>query len=124
MYNTHLYKNVIHTMEDILDRSIFGLDCINTTCDYKVFEEGDVIKLQTPLPGRVKEDLSIKIKQSVLSIEVKGSDKNHWSKNDIKLQWKINESIKADKTKASLENGILTVTLHKKNSDEFDVNLF
>lgn len=123
MYSTHFFKNTFSTMDDILDKGFLKCHNIDNSCNYVVLDEDDVIKLQTPLPGRVKEELSIKIKKSILSISAKSSDKNHWTKEDVNLQWKINESIIADKTTASLENGILTVTLYKKDSNEFNVNL-
>src|SRR4051812_21968012 len=61
------------------------------------------------LPGVAREDLSIDIDGSVVRIQTKAE-----AKRQYKAAYELPQEIDADATSAKLENGVLTLTLAKK----------
>lgn len=87
-----------------------------------LYETADGFVLQLPMPGVKPEDIEITVQQETLSIawatHVK-TPKNatpHWSgfaEGQYQQSFALPAPINADKTEASYENGILTLTLPK-----------
>jgi HSP20 family protein len=61
------------------------------------------------LPGVAREDLNIAVEGAVVRIETKAE-----AKRQYKAAYEFGEEIDTDNTSAKLENGVLTLTLAKK----------
>jgi len=89
--------------------------------DVDITENGDAITLYADLPGAKKEDLSIDVREGVLTLTatVPPVEKNHrliYHEYDIggySRRFTLGEQIDQSKIEASLNNGILTLVLHK-----------
>ena len=89
-----------------------------------VYEEKDNYLVEVELPGITKDDVKLSLEQGTLTItgERKGETKNetaeayHVERFQGRFQRTINlpESIAADKVKAQYKDGVLTVTLPKR----------
>ena len=78
-------------------------------------ETDDSYQLKIELPGFSKKDVEVEIDQSLLhlSLVLRGSEKED-DEVETKRSIQLPEGIDASKSSASLENGILTVSVPKK----------
>lgn len=100
----------------------FGGDFLNPQVN--ITETNDAYVLQLAAPGRNKEDFKINIEKNLLTIssetkaeEVKENEKqirNEFSLQSFKRSFTLDEKIEAEKIEAKYENGLLTLTLPKK----------
>lgn len=89
-----------------------------------VVEKEEGYALELSLPGFSKEDLKINVEKDLLTIsaEVEKTDgeektnykRKEFSKRSFKRSFHLADTIDVDSIKASFENGILTVSLAKK----------
>ena len=106
-----------------LDNSMF----YNRMSDYKIEEDDKNYFIEMDMPGVKKEDLEIGIKENILSIyaERKKEDKTENKEAVVvsKYEQSFNISAKGidiDNIQANLENGILTLTLPKKEEVKYE----
>ncbi|XP_022736337.1 17.3 kDa class I heat shock protein-like [Durio zibethinus] len=103
---------------------------INTRIDWKETPEAHVFKAD--LPGLKKEEVKVEIEDDrVLQISgernVEKEDKNNtWhrverSSGKFMRRFRLPENVKMDQIKASMENGVLTVTVPKEEVKKPDV---
>ena len=103
---------------------------VNTRVDWKETPEAHVFKAD--LPGLKKEEVKVEIEDnSVLQISgernVEKEDKNDtWhrverSSGKFMRRFRLPENAKMDQVKASMENGVLTVTVPKAEVKKHDV---
>ena len=103
---------------------------INTCVDWKETPEAHVFKAD--LPGLKKEEVKVEIEDDgVLQISgernVEKEDKNNsWycierSSGKFSRSFRLPENVKMDQIKASMENGVLTVTVPKLEVKKPDV---
>ncbi|XP_021894521.1 17.3 kDa class I heat shock protein-like [Carica papaya] len=103
---------------------------LNTRVDWKETPEAHVFKAD--LPGMKKEEVKVEIEDNnVLQISgerrVEKEDKSDtWhrverSSGKFSRQFRLPENVKMDKIKASMENGVLTVTVPKMEMKKPDV---
>lgn len=86
-----------------------------------IYETEDIYSLKIEIPGVKKEDLDIVIDENVLRITASPEkiDKNDYIKysefsdRNFQRAFKIGYDIDRNKIDANLENGILTLKLHK-----------
>ena len=103
---------------------------VNTRVDWKETPEAHVFKAD--LPGLKKEEVKVEIKDDrVLQISgernVEKEDKNDaWHRVErcsgkFSRRFRLPENVKMDQIKASMENGVLTVTVPKVEMKKPDV---
>lgn len=95
--------------------------------NYKIEEDEKNYTIEMDMPGVKKEDLEIGIKENILSIyaERKKEDKTENKEAVVvsKYEQSFNISAKGidiDNIQANLENGILTLTLPKKEEVKYE----
>ena len=96
-----------------------------TTPLVNVIEQNDHYSLQMITPGLEKSDVNISIDKNVLTIS---ADKKHERDQKFKVRefkygvfkrsFRLPEKVDTSNISASLENGLLTLTLAKKNKEE------
>ncbi|KAH7549965.1 hypothetical protein ACOSP7_025006 [Xanthoceras sorbifolium] len=103
---------------------------INTRVDWKETPEAHLFKAD--LPGLKKEEVKVEVEDDrVLQISgernVEKEDKNDtWhrverSSGKFSRRFRLPENVKMDQIKASMENGVLTVTVPKQEEKKPDV---
>ena len=100
-----------------LDNSMF----YNRMSDYKIEEDDKNYFIEMDMPGVKKEDLEVGVKENILSIyaERKKEDKTENKESVVvsKYEQSFNISAKGidvDNIQANLDNGVLKITLPKK----------
>uniref|UniRef100_A0A7N0TPL9 SHSP domain-containing protein n=1 Tax=Kalanchoe fedtschenkoi TaxID=63787 RepID=A0A7N0TPL9_KALFE len=103
---------------------------VNTRIDWKETPEAHIFKAD--LPGLKKEEVKVEVEDgSVLQISGERS-REHEEKNDkwhrmerssgkFVRRFRLPENVKMDEIKASMENGVLTVTVPKVEEKKPDV---
>jgi len=81
----------------------------NTSQAFKAEQDDKAWTVTFDLPGVAREDLSINIEGSIVRIETKAE-----AKRPFKAAYELPQDIDADASGAKLENGVLTLTLAKK----------
>ena len=76
---------------------------------FDVQQDDKAWTLSLDLPGVAREDLAISIEGAIVRIETKAE-----AKRQYKAAYELAEEIDAEATTAKLENGVLTLTLAKK----------
>lgn len=90
-----------------------------------LYEDGDLFELRAEVPGIAKEDLNVKIQGNYL--EISGAKKStspekysiHRTERDITSftrSFTLPADVDSEKVKATLENGILSLTLPKSEA--------
>jgi HSP20 family protein len=90
-----------------------------------LYEDGDLFEIRAELPGIGKEDLNVKIQGNYL--EISGTRKSatpekysiHRTERDITSftrSFTLPADVDSEKAKATLENGVLTLTLPKSEA--------
>lgn len=106
-----------------LDNSMF----YNRMSDYKIEEDDKNYFIEMDMPGVKKEDLEVGVKENILSIyaERKKEDKTENKESVVvsKYEQSFNISAKGidvDNIQANLDNGVLKITLPKKEEVKFE----
>ena len=81
----------------------------NAAAGFDVKQDDKAWTLSLDLPGIAREDLAINIEGAIVRIETRQE-----AKRAYKAAYELTEEIDADGTTATLENGVLTLTLAKK----------
>ena len=99
----------------------------NRMSDYKIEEDDKNYFIEMDMPGVKKEDLEIGVKENILSIyaERKKEDKTENKESVVvsKYEQSFNISAKGidvDNIQANLDNGVLKITLPKKEEVKFE----
>lgn len=90
-----------------------------------VSEKEDQFIVEMSIPGFKKEEVSIEVDQDLLTISsevtsnqeetVEQFNRREFTKESFKRSFNLPETVNQDKIDASYENGILTITLPKKD---------
>ena len=77
-------------------------------------EESRFVRLETP--GVKKGDIEISLENAILSVKAKRADKSGNSESMVNLSRSVTvgDDVDSDNVKASLENGILTIEMPKR----------
>jgi len=81
----------------------------NTPSGFKVEQDDKAWTVSLDLPGIAREDLAINVEGTIVRIETKAE-----AKRAFKAAYELPQEIDVDATAATLENGVLTLTLAKK----------
>lgn len=122
-FHNWLYGADVNLLEEVFSRRDFGKD-ISFKAD--ILDEGDNYILEAELPGFEKENINIEINEEKLSIEAKYQDEEvKDTKRFIRRERATGElisrsfylsNVKMDEIKADYNQGILRVTLPKKDT--------
>lgn len=91
------------------------------TNDYHQTSTPQAYTIEMPLVGVTKNELNVKVQDDVLTISTSPSSKSRFVR-PMKKSWYLNEDVDTNSIQAKLDNGLLTVTLprtqtQKKNID-------
>jgi Molecular chaperone (small heat shock protein) len=124
-------NNLDHIFNDLMNHSfseIFDEKFVTKRPAANVLAKGDSFQLELAVPGLRKEDIDLKVEKDVLIISaIKKEDKStEENKEEVKYRrqefdytsfkrtFHLNETIDTTKISAAYENGILVITLPKK----------
>ena len=82
-----------------------------------IHETPDAWVLRLDLPGFTKENLSLKVDDQTLRLTAETATENPFSRK-VDRQWKLGSRIDTTAIKATLENGVLEITLPKTEAPE------
>lgn len=77
-----------------------------------VMEEGEVVHVIADIPGVSKEDIDVNASKTSLDIEAEGESRKYSEKVDLGCE------VYPDSAKAKYNNGVLEVTLKRKEPKE------
>lgn len=107
MHNTTIYSPF-----EMMERILKNTNPVIRRKDYHVDEREDSFELEIPVPGFKSSDVNVEINGDFLVIEGSNSD-SQWAE-DFTKRFKLLSEINTDKIKASVEDGVLKVSLSKK----------
>lgn len=132
MYNkTRFHSAPVHfanLLEGIMNPEVMSMDHkLKQNALVNILENENQYQLQVVAPGLKKEDFKIDIENGKLSISFEHEDattekQEKWIRQEFKMQsfkrsFTLNEKIDASAIKAVYENGILNVSLPKKEKE-------
>ena len=82
-----------------------------------IHEAPDAWVLRLDLPGFTKENVGLKVDDQVLRLTAETPAENPFSRK-VERQWKLGSRIDTTNIKATLENGVLEITLPKTEAPE------
>lgn len=83
---------------------------------YEVKENEKDYIVEVHVPGFKKEEIKIELRDGVLLLEAKQEDEN--SKKLYKHSWSVDKNLTQEDIKASLNEGLLSLTINKKADKE------
>lgn len=88
-----------------------------------IYEAGDEYKIEMALPGIAKKDININYENGLLKVSVEnekesgaGYDRHEFNYHGTERVFKTGETVDTDHISAKLENGVLTLSLPKKEA--------
>ena len=121
-YNSNYNDDVFNNLFNWNNRQVLNAKSMQPSVNIKENEEAFVLELATP--GRKKDDLKIEINDDILTIasevkEEKEESQENFSRREFSFQsfsrsFTLPDTVSGDKIKANYENGILTLTIPKK----------
>ncbi|SUV99871.1 Hsp20/alpha crystallin family protein [Brachyspira pilosicoli] len=123
---SRIFLPALHSILDDFDNFYNEENSVSKYSDYKIDENDNSYTIEMDMPGVRKEDLDIGIKENMLSIY---AERKRMSKTDdkeevvSKYEQSFNISVKGidiENISASFENGVLTLTLPKKEEVKYE----
>jgi HSP20 family protein len=99
------YRSFDRSFERFVNDAFFG----SATTGVNVQQDDKAWTVTLDVPGVTREELAINIEGAVVRIETKPE-----AKRQFKAAYELPQDIDAEATAAKLENGVLTLTLAKK----------
>lgn len=122
-YNSNYNDDVFNNLFNWNNRQVLNAKSMQPSVNIKENEEAFVLELATP--GRKKDDLKIEINNDILTIasevkQEKEETQENFSRREFSFQsfsrsFTLPNTVSGDKIKANYENGILTLTIPKKD---------
>ncbi|MCB0561610.1 MAG: Hsp20/alpha crystallin family protein [Lewinellaceae bacterium] len=133
-YNPFATKSVSNFFDDVFNRNItdfFGSDFSASTPSVNVVETENSYRVEVAAPGLEKEDFEVSIDNGFLNIsakkehqeEVKDGDKymrREFNFSSFTRSFQLPDTVKADDIAANYENGVLKITLPKKEEAKIE----
>lgn len=121
-------KSLTSIIDDVFNRSIsdlVGSDLSVTTPSVNISENDDSFTMEIAAPGLSKSDFKIAIEKDQLIVSSEKSsdsaqvEEGKWTRKEFnytsfKRSFHLSDSVDAEKIQATYENGILVLTLPKK----------
>ncbi len=113
---------------NFINRPYYGQESNRITLpDVNIIEHNDKVEMQVAVPGVDKNDININVEDSVLTISAKDENQNdqeqkpNYLKKEFgyygfKRAFNISDDLDQDKIEAKQENGVLYITLPKKET--------
>ncbi|MEI0580507.1 Hsp20/alpha crystallin family protein [Brachyspira pilosicoli] len=125
---SRIFLPALHSILDDFDTFYNEENSVSKYSDYKLEENDNSYTIEMDMPGVRKEDLDIGIKENMLSIYAerkKGMKSDDGDKEEIvsKYEQSFNISVKGidiENISANFENGVLTLTLPKKEEVKYE----
>ncbi|MEI0611120.1 Hsp20/alpha crystallin family protein [Brachyspira pilosicoli] len=123
---SRIFLPALHSILDDFDNFYNEENSVSKYSDYKIEENDNSYTIEMDMPGVRKEDLDIGIKENMLSIY---AERKRMSKTDekeevvSKYEQSFNISVKGidiENISANFENGVLTLTLPKKEEVKYE----
>lgn len=123
---SRIFLPALHSILDDFDNFYNEENSVSKYSDYKIEENDNSYTIEMDMPGVKKEDLDIGIKENMLSIY---AERKRMSKTDEKEEvvskyeqsFNISDkSIDVDNIAANFENGVLILTLPKKEEVKYE----
>ncbi|SUW07476.1 heat shock protein [Brachyspira pilosicoli] len=123
---SRIFLPALHSILDDFDNFYNEENSVSKYSDYKIDENDNSYTIEMDMPGVRKEDLDIGIKENMLSIY---AERKRMSKTDdkeevvSKYEQSFNISVKGidiENISANFENGVLTLTLPKKEEVKYE----
>jgi HSP20 family protein len=83
-----------------------------------VYEDEDHLYLKAELPGFTKEQIDLQIEKSVLTIKAERKASDEEAEVSYSRSFTLDDSIDTDNISAELKNGVLTLTLPRKEESK------
>ncbi len=106
---TRAHSPAFRSFDRSFERFVNDAFFSNVSQNFKVDQDDKAWTVTLDLPGVAREDLLIHIEGSIARIETKAE-----AKRQFKAAYELPQDIDADASGAKLENGVLTLTLAKK----------
>lgn len=122
-------QNLVNELFNNLLRNDYDENYLND-CNCKpatnIFETENDFRLELQLPGFKKEDVQLNVHENILTVKVELPENNENGENELKYErrefgvysferkFKVPKTVDADNINARFENGILELTLPKK----------
>lgn len=100
------HRSFDRSFERFVNDAFFGAGARH---DFQLDQDDKAWTVTLDLPGVAREDLSINIEGAIVRIETKAE-----ARRQYKAAYELPQEIDVDATTARLENGVLTLTLAKK----------
>ncbi len=125
---SRIFLPALHSILDDFDTFYNEENSVSKYSDYKLEENDNSYTIEMDMPGVRKEDLDIGIKENMLSIyaerkKVMKSDDGDKEEIVSKYEQSFNISVKGidiENISANFENGVLTLTLPKKEEVKYE----
>jgi len=125
-------KSLTSIIDDVFNRSIsdlVGSDLSVTTPSVNISENDDSFTMEIAAPGLNKSDFKIAIEKDQLIVSSEKSsdsaqvEEGKWTRKEFnytsfKRSFHLSDSVDAEKIQATYENGILVLTLPKKEENK------
>jgi len=83
-----------------------------------VYEDEDHLYLKAELPGFTKDQIDLQIEKSVLTIKAKRKGSDEEAEVSYSRSFTLDDSIDTNNISAELKNGVLTLTLPRKEESK------
>jgi HSP20 family protein len=118
------YPSIFHNVDKVFDSAFNQASSWSPVVD--VINKGNSVDVSVELPGVQKEHVSVNVENGVLGISakkeapenVKGKDYyiNERHYGEYKRSFKLSEDLDAENVSASFENGVLTLSIARKEA--------
>ncbi|MCQ2121567.1 MAG: Hsp20/alpha crystallin family protein [Fibrobacter sp.] len=113
MMNAQILPTAFYGIKDIFDSLSAATQsecCFTPKADYYEVENG--FNLEVELPGVKKEDLDVQVEKNIITVKATRARKDE--KFTYQRSFRLADDIDTENIKVSLENGILSFALAKK----------
>jgi HSP20 family protein len=113
---TDLDRLLESTLPELYQWSPMRLSGRERSLPLDVFEDTNERVVRLEIPGVKKKDIEIELENAVLSVRAKREEKTEsgTSTVDVSRSLTVGDDVDPDKIQASLENGMLTIVLPKR----------
>ena len=116
MINAQILPTAFYGIQNFLDN--FNAEAAKGECTYTpkadYYEVDNGFMLEVELPGVKKEDLDIQVEKNIITVKATRNRKE--SKFTYERSFRLADDIDTENIKVSLENGVLSFALSKKQT--------
>jgi HSP20 family protein len=106
---TRAHSPAFRSFDRSFERFVNDAFFTNTNRGFNVEQDDKAWTITLDVPGVAKEDVSINIEGTIVRIETRAE-----ARRQVKAAYELPQDIDAEASAAKLENGVLTLTLAKK----------